>query len=196
MSGSRISQLSIVCAGHVHTEAFEPLTAHLTRIEQVVTNLPPRIAFADARAELNRAIDAAAHDWILIMRERETIDAPLASEIAAALQEPRAWGFRIETLPLYAGKPLRLGAEGELRLLHRRHLLRRGALQVEGTIVRMQNSFHALTFESADAHRAYLMETASRRSLRKRALVFLRTARTADINTLRYLWIEAGFESR
>src|SRR5256885_6130838 len=58
--------LSVIALGHVHTEAIEPLTSHLTRLEQVVTNLGPQVSLADSRAEINRAIDAAAHDWILI----------------------------------------------------------------------------------------------------------------------------------
>jgi hypothetical protein len=189
-------QLSVVCLGHVHNEAIEPLTAHLNRLEQVVTNLSPQISLAQSRAELNRAVDAAANDWIVIMRERETVDDALASEIADAISDSRAWGYRIATTPIYAGRPLRVDGDGELRLFHRRHLLRRGELQVEGSVVRMSNALHALTFDSVASHRAYLEKNASRRSLLMRTLVFLRTARTLDTNTLRYLWIEAGYASR
>jgi hypothetical protein len=194
MSASRTNTLSIVSLGHVHTEAFEPLTQHLTRLEQVVTNLDPRAVLAETRAELNRAVDAAANDWIFVMREREVLDAPLAAEIAGAIADPRAWGFRITTVPLYAGRPLRLGADGELRLFHRRHLLRKGEPQVEGSVVRTEHALHAITFESAAAHRAYLEKTAVPHSLPRQALIFLRNARTLDANTLRYLWVEAGFD--
>lgn len=183
--------LSIVSLGHVDTEAFEPLTRHLTRIEQVVTNLSARVRFAEHRAELNRAIDVAANDWILILRERETIGDALAAEIAVA---QNAWAFRIATVPVYAGKPLRIGEDGEIRLFHRRHLLRRGELMVEGSVVRMQNALHAITFASYEEHRAYLQTHGVPHSVLRRVLLFLRNARTLDANTLRYVWIEAGFD--
>jgi hypothetical protein len=189
-------ELSVVALGHVHTEAIEPLTAHLTRLEQVMTNLAPRVALLDVRAELNRAIDAAAHDWILILREREFVDAALAAEVAGAMKAADAWGFRIRVLPLYAGKPLRLsGDAGELRLFHRRHLMRRGELGVQGTVVRLRNAIQARTFDSPADHRAYLEKNAIPHSSLRRTLLFLRYARTLDANTLRYLWIEAGFDS-
>ena len=191
-----MSELSVVALGHVHTEAIEPLTAHLTRLEQVMTNLAPRVALLDVRAELNRAIDAAAHDWILILREREFVDAALAAEVAGAMRAADAWGFRIRVVPLYAGKPLRVGADpGELRLFHRRHLMRRGELGVQGTVVRLRNAIQARTFDSPADHRAYLEKNAVPHSSLRRVLLFLRYARTLDANTLRYLWIEAGFDS-
>src|SRR5262245_33166722 len=98
-------QLSVVALGHIHTESIEPLTAHLKHLEQVMTNLAPRVDLTASRAELNRAIDAAAHDWILVLREREFVDAALAAEIAASMNTAGAWGFRIRVVPLYAGKP-------------------------------------------------------------------------------------------
>ena len=189
-----MSELSVVALGHVHTEAIEPLTAHLTRLEQVMTNLAPRVNLSDVRAELNRAVDAAAHDWIVILREREFVDTALAAEIASSMKSTDAWGFRIRVVPLYAGKPLHVGADAsELRLFHRRHLLRRGDLGVQGTVVRLQNPLHARTFDSPDEHRAYLEKNAVPHSSLRRALLFLHSARTLDANTLRYLWIEAGF---
>ena len=183
-----MSELSVVTLGHVHTEAIESLTAHLTRLEQVVTNLAPRVRLGESRAELNRAVDAAANDWILILREREFLDPALAKEIVSAIAGSSAWGFRISVIPIYASKPLRLGGTaGELRLFHRRHLLRRGELAVEGTVVRLANPVHALTFESA-------AELAVPHSTLRQLLLFARNARTLDGNTLRYLWIEAGFD--
>ena len=185
-------QLSVITLGHVHTEAIESLTKHYSRLEQVVVDLPPRVAFAEKRPELNRAIDAAANDWMLVLREREFVDDALAAEIAGV---SKAWGFRIRVAPLYAGKPLRLGdRSGEVRLFHRRHLLRRGELTVEGTIVRLANPIRALTFASSDEHRQYLEQHGVPHSALRHALLFLRNARTLDGNTLRYLWIEAGFD--
>jgi len=188
-------QLSVVTLGHVHSDALEPLTAHLTRLEQVVTNLAPRTRLSESRAELNRAVDAAANDWILILREREFLDAVLAKEIVSAIAGSNAWGFRISVIPIYAGKPLRLGGTaGELRLFHRRHLLRRGELAVEGTVVRLANPLHAVTFESAAEHRSYLEKHGVPHSTLRQLLLFTRNARTLDRNTLRYLWIDAGFD--
>jgi hypothetical protein len=190
-----MNELSIVTLGHIHTEAIESLTLHCSRIEQLVTDLPPRVALADKRAELNRAIDAASSDWILVLREREFVDANLAGEIARVMSAADAWGFRIRVAPIYSGKPLQLGRDaGELRLFHRRHLIRRGELAVQGTVIRLQHPLTALTFESAEEHRAYLEKRGVPHSAVRRALLFLRNARTLDRNTLRYLWIEAGFD--
>jgi hypothetical protein len=190
-----MNELSIVSLGHVHTDAIEPLTPHFKRIEQLVPDLPSRVALSEKRAELNRAIDAASSDWVLILREREFIDAGLAEEIAASIAAADAWGFRIRVVPLYAGKPLRLGGDaGELRLFHRRHLLRRGDFAVQGTVVRLQHPLLARTFDSSVEHRAYLEKRAVPHSSLRRMLLFLRNARTFDANTLRYLWIEAGFD--
>jgi hypothetical protein len=192
-------QLSVITLGHVHAEDITPLTPHFTRIEQLVLDIKPRDPLSKHRAELNRAIDAASNDWILVLRERETVDDALAGEIIAAINAANAWGFRIRTLPIYAGKPLRLPLdEGEIRLFHRRHHLRFAEdLTIQGTVVRMQNAFRAITFESAAAHRDYLARTAIPHSSVRRALLFLRDAiatRTLDANTLRYIWTEAGFD--
>lgn len=192
-------QLSVVTLGHVHADALAALTPHVTRLEQLVLDIPPRAALADHRAELNRAVDAASADWVLVVRERETIDDALAREIAEAARAARAWGFRVRTIPYYAGRPLRIGGgEGELRLFHRRHLLRRGEPAVQGTVVWLENAFRAVTFESAEAHLEYLEKTAVPHSRIRRLLLFLRyalSARTLDGTTLRYLWNEAAFDS-
>src|SRR5437773_10678622 len=112
-------QLSIVTLGHVHAEDLTALTPHFTKLEQLVLDIAPRDPLTKHRAELNRAVDAASDDWILIVRERETIDDALANEIASAMSAAKAWGFRIRSTPYYAGKPLRVGDEdGELRLFH------------------------------------------------------------------------------
>lgn len=191
--------LSIVTLGHVHTEDLTALTPHFTKLEQLVLDVAPRVALVDHRAELNRAIDAASSDWVLIVREREVVDDALAREIAAVIAEGRVRGFRIRTTPIYSGKPLRIQSEeGELRLFHRRYFLRRGELTVQGTVVRLVNSLEATTFASAQEHRDYLGKTGVPHSGLRHLLLFIRYAlgaRTLDGNTLRYLWIEAGFDS-
>ena len=192
-------QLSIVTLGHVHAEDLAPLTHRFDRLEQLVLDIHPRAPINDHRAELNRAVDAATGDWILVIRERETVNDALAKEISELVSDnPRAWGFRIRTTPFYAGAPLRLGDEaGELRLFHRRHLLRRGDVLVQGTVIRAQHAFEAMTFASAEEHRDYLAKKTAPHSSLRHVLLFASyaaSARTLDRNTLRYLWIEAAFD--
>lgn len=192
--------LSIVAIGHVHAESVLPLTKELSPVEQLVLDVHPRADLGQHRAELHRAIDAAANDWILVVREREDVSAALAKEVAgAAADNARAWGFRVRTQALYAGQLLRLGdTAGELRLFHRRHFLRHGGdLNVQGTVVRLDEPLRATTFATAEEHRRYLEEKGVPQPWLRRALLFLRNAigsRTTDRNTLRYLWIEAGFD--
>ena len=133
------------------------------------------------------------------MREPEVVDDALAAEIIASITSSNAWGFRIRTLPIYAGSPLRLRVDdGEIRLFHKRHYLRHAAeTSVQGTVIRLLNPFRAITFESSAAHREYLARSAKRHSPILQMAFFLRDAiatRTADANTLRYIWTEAGFE--
>ncbi|HSP13443.1 MAG TPA: hypothetical protein VLV78_01680 [Thermoanaerobaculia bacterium] len=191
--------LSIITLGHVHADDLNPLTPHFSRLEQLMLDIPPRDAISRHRAEFNRAVDAASNDWILIIREREVIDDPLAAEIAKAMGEP-ARGFRIRSVPYYAGKPLRIGEESGIRLFHRRYYMRYASkgewdeLLIQGTVVRLENVLRSVTFESVDAHRAWLEKNAVPHSGLRRALLFLRDARTLDRNTLRYIWTEAGFD--
>src|SRR3954451_2796313 len=192
-------QLSIITLGHVHAEELTALTPHFERIEQLVLDVPPRDDVEKHRAEFNRAVDAASNDWLLVVRERERVTEALAKEIVDAATAARVRGFRIRTTPLYAGHPLRIGdPAGELRLLHRRYLLRRGELAVQGTVVRLANSFEAVTFASSQEHRDYLAKSGVPHSGLRHVLLFTRYAlgaRTFDGNTLRYLWIEAGFDT-
>jgi len=190
--------LSLVAVGHLPADAVAPLLETFERIEVLELDVPPRDDLAAHRAELNRAVDAAANDWIVIVRERESVDAALAAEIAEAVKAAKAWGFRIRSVPTYAGKPLRIGPQsGELRLFHRRHFLRRGELAVQGTVIRLVNVLTSLTFAAPEEHRAYLEKTLKRHSSLRRAVIFARNAlltRARDANTLRYLWIEAAFD--
>jgi len=197
--------LSIITLGHVHAESLAPLADHFSRLEQLVLDVNARDPLAKHRAEFNRALDAASADWILVIREREDVDAALAKEIAVATTDAKAWGFRVRIVPWYAGKPLRIGhREGELRLLHKRHYMRfanKGQweeITVQGTVVRLVNPLRSVTFSSVEEHRAWLEKNAVPHSTLRRALLFLRDAigtRAHDANTLRYLWIEAGFDS-
>lgn len=196
--------LSVITVGHVHSADIVALTPHFARIEQLVLDIAPHDPLSKHRAEVNRAIDAATSDWVLIVRERETIDDALASEIAEAAVAAKARGFRIRSVPIYAGRPLRIGEDGgEVRLFHRRYYLRyanKGEWQevsVQGSVVRLANPFRSMTFATHEEHRAQLASKAAPHSTLRRVLLFLRYVigtRTLDANTLRYLWIEAGFD--
>jgi hypothetical protein len=118
-------RLGVITLGHVHAEELTALTPHLQHLEQLILDVPFDDPLSKHRAELNRAVDAASDDWLLIIREREVVDEAIAREITDAMRAQAAWGFRIRSVPMYAGKPLRIGVnEGELRLFHRRHELR------------------------------------------------------------------------
>ena len=196
--------LSVVTLGDVHVEDITSLTPHFSKIEQLVLDVAPRDPLSKHRAELNRAIDAATSDWILVVREREVIDAPLAKEIAEAAAAAKARGFRVRSIPFYAGKPLRIGRDpGEVRLFHRRYYMRfadKGEwteLMIQGAVVRLHNVLRSITFESAAAHREYLGKRGVPHSSLRRVLLFLRyavSARAVDTNTWQYLWIEAAYD--
>jgi hypothetical protein len=197
--------LSIIALGHVHAEHVMALSAHFVPMEILALDVPPRDPVARHRAEFHRAVDAAANDWLLVIREREEVDVPLAKEIAEAVEGGNARGFRIRSIPHYAGRPLRIGSQdvGELRLFHRRNFMRfanKGEWQevtVQGTVVRLHESLRSVTFASSDEHRDYLMKTGVPHSTPRRLLLFahhVAVTRTLDRGTLRYLWIEAGFD--
>jgi len=197
--------LSIVAFGHVHAEHVMALSAHFVPMEILALDVPARDPIAKHRAEFHRAVDAAANDWLLVIREREEVDAPLAKEIAEAAEGGKAHGFRIRSVPHYAGQPLRIGSgdAGEVRLFHRRHFMRfanKGEWQdvtVQGTVVRLNQSLRSVTFPSSAEHREYLSQHGVPHSTLRRLLLFthhVAVTRTLDRNTLRYLWIEAGYD--
>ena len=191
-------RLGVITLGHVHAEELAALTPHLQHLEQLVLDVPFDDPLSKHRAELNRAVDAASDDWLLIVREREIVDDAIAREITEAMRAQNAWGFRIRSVPMYAGRPLRIGVnDGELRLFHRRHLLRRGELGVQGTVIRLNSVLRSMSFDSSDAHRAYLAKNGVPHSLLRRLLLFAHhvvVTRAHDANTLQYLWIEAGYD--
>ena len=197
-------RLSIVALGDIHAEDLQPLTTRFEHIEQLVLDIAPHDPLARHRAEFNRAVDAASADWVLIVRERETVDDALAQEVFDAATAARARGFRIRSTPFYTGKPLHVTRdEGEVRLFHRRNYLRYAnkgewdEVTVQGSVVRLGSAFRSVTFATPDEHRAHLAAKAARRSAVRRVLLFLSYAlstKARDANTLRYLWIEAAFD--
>lgn len=196
-------RLSIVTLGHVHSEDLASLTTKFTHLEQLVLDIPSRDPLAKHRAEFNRAVDAATADWILIVRERETVDDALANEILEVATAAKARGFRIRSVPYYAGKPLHLTRDdGEVRLFHRRNYMRYAnkgqwdEVTVQGSVVRLASPLRSITFATYDEHRAHLAKLAKPVSAFRRGLVFLGyllSVRTLDANTLRYLWVESAY---
>lgn len=195
--------LSVVALGDVHAEDIAALTPHFVRIEQLVLDIAPRDPLSKHRAELNRAIDAATADWVLVLRERELVDEEAAREIAAATSAA-ARGFRMRAVPFYDGRPLRIGTpQWEMRLFHRRYYMRyanKGEWQditVQGSVVRLERELRSVTFRTAAEHRQWLVANAAPHSAVRRVLLFVRhvlSVRTLDGNTLRYLWNEAAFD--
>lgn len=196
--------LSIITLGHVHTEDLGALTPHFGALEQLVLDVPPRDPVAAHRAEFNRAVDAASHDWVAIVRERESVDDALASEMARAIAGGSARGFRIRSEVIYRGKPLRIGSsEGDVRMFHRRYYLRYAGkgewtrLAIQGTVVRLESALQSTSFATAKEHAQQLGREGVANPFVLRILRFAAYAvgtRTADANTLRYLWVEAGYD--
>ena len=197
-------RLSVIALGDVHAEDLQPLTTRFEHIEQLVLDIAPRDPLSKHRAEFNRALDAASADWVLIVREREAVDDALAQEIVDSASAAKARGFRIRSVPYYAGAPLHLSSDdGEVRLFHRRNYIRYAnkgewdEVTVQGSVVRLASAFRSVTFATADDHRAHLASKGSPQSRLRRLVQFVSYAiatRTRDRNTLRYLWIEAGFD--
>jgi hypothetical protein len=197
-------RLSIIALGHVHAEDLAALTTRFEHIEQLVLDIPPRDALSTHRAEFNRAVDAATADWLLIVREREVVDDALAQEILDAATAGKARGFRIRSVPHYAGKPLRLiHDEGELRFFHRRNYLRyanKGAwdeIAIQGSVVRLGQALRSVTFGSVEEHERYLAERAAPHSMLRRVFIFAHSVlliRVLDKHAWRYLWVEAKFD--
>jgi hypothetical protein len=197
--------LTIIALGTVRSDDVRPLAHRFAPLEQIDLPLSPRAPLEEHKGELNRAIAAAANEWVLILRERESVDPELAEELVRATAEPaRAWAYRMRSVAYYAGAPLRIGAkeEGEIRLFHRRHYVRfeakkeATAMRVQGTVIRLEAPIRSMTFETPGEHQLYLERTAASQSFVRRLLVFahsLVTTRTLDANTIRYLWIEAGY---
>lgn len=189
-------RLSIITLGDVHAEDLAALAEQFTHLEQLVLDVHPRDPLAKHHPEFNRALEASSGEWVLIVREREKVDAELAKEIAGVLQTGKR--FRIRTEAIYSGKPLRIQAAGaEVRLFSRMQNERMAPDNGQGEVPVLRNALRAVTFASTAEHRAYLEKNYAPHSAVRRVLLFLRDAiglRTLDANTLRYIWTEAGFD--
>jgi len=160
---------------------------------------------ADARGR-NIVLRKARHDWVLLLHEAESVPLPLISEIERVTRSgAQAWAFRISVVPYYRGRPLRLRVRAaEIRLIHRRHCRfdersTSGELKTEGPVIRLQQTLRLDTYDSTGEHRSYLERTAVPHSRLRQILIFAAralstTSALSGLNTMRYLWIEAGFD--
>lgn len=197
--------LTILSLGPLNSGSVDSLRAVASAVEVIELDLPPLSHLPASSAVLNRAIEAASYPWILVLRGGERISPDLAAEIAhVAVETPGSWGFRLRSVPYYAGRPLLLGdrSDGEIRLIHRRRcrfVTGKPEVNVPGTIVRLSQHLRQETFASPAEHRRFLETRSVPHSLLRRMLLFTRNAVATgsllrDWNTLRYLWIEAGFD--
>lgn len=203
MAESPRPAITVLGFGRVTTDNTEHLVRRVGAIEQIDLRLERDEPLAAHVAEINRAIDAASCDWVLLVREHETVGEGLAAEIADSLgPAPRAWGYRVRTRPLYRGEPLDLepSGEGELRLLHRRHarFLPGGEPKIQGTVIRTRETFDAATFVSEAEQERWLADRGTRRGIVARTVVFAIDALRcgplrAGRNGLRYLWVNAAW---
>lgn len=199
--------LTILAAGDVRSEDFDALAPLFDSVAQIPLAILPRAPLEEHKAAVNRAIDASPGGWILILRERESVDSILAAELSkAASEHPAAWGYRVRAAPFYCGRPLHVGddRQGEIRFLHRRHcrfdLKSEGReMKVEGPVQRLRTPLRVLTFDSSAEHRAWLETTAVPHSVLRRLLLFARDAVATGAwrmrwTTLQFLWIEAAYD--
>ncbi len=205
-AGTSPRALSIVAMGRVDSDSIETLLKFFPLVEQVDSALPADAALHAHAGAGNRAIDSCAHDWILMLREREHVSPALAAELSGAASEPpQAWGFRIVSQLIYRGRPLRLSrATGEVRFFHRRHsrfdLRTEGReIRVQGPVIRLRSALEIRTFASAADHLEELQRGGIPHSLVRRLLIFTHNAIVTggiwrSANTLGYLWIEAGYD--
>lgn len=194
--------LSVLAIGHLKFDQIAPLQPLFSRIELIDSQLPRDTLPQSHAAEINRMLAGAANPWVLILREREFVDSVLSDEIRGALSDqPQAWGFRIRVQPEYDGEVLRLGpTQADVRLVHQRHArLKEGDWKIEGSVVRLKQPLRRITFETSAEHAAWLKSNGVPHSALRRMLLFTRNAILTGAwwrsrVTLRYLWLEAGYD--
>jgi hypothetical protein len=201
------SALSVLMIGAESAQRLPALEGRFARFELLQLPGDPERDLRAAGREINRIVDDAISPWILILRNGERVSERLAEEIALAVgPSPRAWGFRIRSRLTYGGRPLLIGraGEGEIRLFHRRHA-RLGAeasareMKVQGSVVRLRSGLERELYSDSRSHLADLEQRGRRVTASIRLFRFLRRAVEEGAwrspATLRFLWIEARFDS-
>ncbi|MFN2442355.1 MAG: hypothetical protein ABR517_06700 [Thermoanaerobaculia bacterium] len=199
--------IAVFTLGHVPADAVDSLSALFDRVEILPLELDPDASLAASQTLLRAAVNRAAGDWVLLLREGESVTPAAAVEMSASVTDPpKAWGFRLRIAPSCGGRILRLEGtrSGEIRFFHRRHARfdlrgRGGEMNVEGTVLRLGEPIERELFPSDEAHRAWLAAHGVPHSGLRRMLLFARRAFAARAllrsrATLRYLWDEAGWD--
>lgn len=197
------SSLSVILLGRVPDSALQPLRDAGISVEVITSGEPPSLPLATEGRRLNRLVDGAASDWLLVLREREAVSRDLAAAIASVTASTRAWGYRIAVDEIYRGRRLRRRAGvGEIRLFHRRRarfVADPGAreMMVNGSVVRLHETLVSSSYATARQHAAELRATRAARTRLMQTLTFLRAAPAAAAgggwNAVVYTWVESGF---
>lgn len=200
MSDLETSAISVLTAGQLSQAQLQIFSSHFSDLEEI------RFADSNSPREKNTLLVKARHDWVLLLQSGESIESDLAGEIAATVAaQTDAWAFRLPCQDYYAGQRLPLERDrGEIRLIHRRHCRfdernPDGELRVEGPVIRLRQPIRVEKYASSAEHLAFLQRSAVPHSLARRVLLFaLRVLRMGihlrNVTTLRYLWIDAGFD--
>ena len=140
--------VTVFTLGAVTPRAIEHLGAHFLPVEVLPLELPPDASLAASQPALRAAVNRAAHDWILILREGETVTPAGAAGMRAAVPDPpTAWGFRLKIQPSCGGKPLRLDSQPRFALAFRGNAIvgdKRLHLRLQSLSI--QTAYHRLQF--------------------------------------------------
>lgn len=199
-------RLAALLLGPVPDSAMQPLRDEGIDLFTIPVPVPAELPLATGGRQLNRFIDEAQSDWIVVLRGGESVGNALAAEIREAIGSDRAWGYRFLVEELYCGVPLpaRERSAGEIRLFHRRRarfVADPGAreMHVQGTVVRLRRPLTFIRYASAEEHAAVLAASGARRNRISHLVRFIReAARSGAIfrsaSVLRFLWIETQYE--
>ena len=203
--GSTPRGLTVFTLGGLRPGAVDALSAHFAPLEVLSLELAAEASLTASQPLLRAEVNRAANDWVFLLRDGETVTRAAAAEMSASVTDPpNAWGFRLRVQPACGGEPLLLESSlsGEIRFFHRRHARfdlrgKGGAMNVEGTVLRLGEPLARELFPSHEAHRAWLAGRGVPHSALRRVLLFAKravAARGRNRATLRWLWDEAGWD--
>jgi hypothetical protein len=200
---SRPARLTLIALGAGSAESAAALEARFAATRTVELPFPAHARLESAASDLNRAIDEAAADWVLVLRAGEIVTPALAEELGAAVERQRAWGFRLRAETHCCGSILRdRDEEGDVRLFHTRHArFTPGGRdpKVQGSVVRLCSPLVVRRFATTAEHQAFLSENGVPHSTLRRILIFMHRLFAERLlfrgaNAVRHAWMEAGFD--
>jgi hypothetical protein len=187
-------RLTLLLLGEVPDTALQPLGKAGVDASIVPTPAPASLTLATSGRELNRFIDDATSDWVMVVRSHEAVESELAVEIVEAIRSDRAWGYRLSVDDYYCGALLARGrSAGEIRLFPgAREML------VQGTVVRLRNSLRRENFATRAEHAAFLSARFPRHSFLGRGVgfvssIFRRGAIFRGWTAIGHAWVESAF---